>query len=348
MLTAKENMKRTIFGGETDRLVNQYEAMSLCFHPFFMAYPFVSKGQENVVNAWGVTNSFPENVPGSFPVHTPDKIVVKDIENWKEYVHAPSLELPEELWKAAEGMIGAADGEKSYKAVMVAPGLFEQTHHLCGMDNALIYYMTNPDEMHELIEYLTEWELEFAKQTCERLHPNMIFHHDDWGSETNSFLRPGMFEEFFLEPYKRIYGYYHDHGVEVVVHHSDSYAANLVPYMIDMGINVWQGPMWSNDIPALLDKYGDKITFMGGIDNKMVDFTGWTEADCHNAAYKVIEACGGKRQGFIPCITQGGPGSVFPGTYKVLSDEICKYNQEKFGFTQEEQENEAPPMVIMF
>ena len=51
---------------------------------------------------------------------------------------------------------------------------------------------------------------------------------------------------------------------------------------------------------------------------------------------------------FIPCITQGGPGSVFPGRYKALSDEIAAYNEEKFGFTKEEQEAGAPPMVIMF
>ena len=80
MLTAKENMREVIRGGNPDRLVNQYEAISLLFHPFMMfGSPLVQKGQTNVVNAWGVTNSFPENVPGAFPVHTPDKIVIKDI-----------------------------------------------------------------------------------------------------------------------------------------------------------------------------------------------------------------------------------------------------------------------------
>ncbi|MDR3343524.1 MAG: hypothetical protein LBT14_12230 [Treponema sp.] len=31
------------------------------------------------------------------------------------------------------------------------------------------------------------------------------------------------------------------HGVEIIVHHSDSYTANLVPQMIEMGIDVFQG-----------------------------------------------------------------------------------------------------------
>ena len=88
MLTAKENMRQVILGGNPDRLVNQYEAIQLLFHPFMLSSPLLKKGDENVVNAWGVTNSFPENVPGAFPVHTPDKIVIKDIENWRDYVKA--------------------------------------------------------------------------------------------------------------------------------------------------------------------------------------------------------------------------------------------------------------------
>ena len=90
MLTPKQNMLEVIKGGNPDRFVNQYEAVQLLFHPFMFTNPLLQPGQENVVNAWGVTNTFPKGVPGSFPVHTPDKIVVKDIEDWKDYVHAPS------------------------------------------------------------------------------------------------------------------------------------------------------------------------------------------------------------------------------------------------------------------
>ena len=82
MLTPKQNMLEVIKGGNPDRFVNQYEAVQLLFHPFMFTNPLLQPGQENVVNAWGVTNTFPKGVPGSFPVHTPDKIVVKDIEDW--------------------------------------------------------------------------------------------------------------------------------------------------------------------------------------------------------------------------------------------------------------------------
>jgi len=347
MLTAKENMRQVILGGNPDRLVNQYEAISLLFHPYMMfSSPLLQKGGPDVVNAWGITNSFPENVPGSFPVHTPDKIVLKDIENWRDYVKAPSLEFTPEQWAICKGMYDAVDGTKAFKAAFVAPGLFEQCHHLMSIGEALTAYYEYPDEMHELIDYLTEFELELAKGICENLHPDMIFHHDDWGSELSSFLSPEMFREFFLEPYKKIYGYYKSHGVEFIVHHADSYCANLIPTMIEMGIDVFQGCMASNNVPELIEKYGGKMTFMGDIDNKAVDFEGWTQADCTKAALTSIERCGSKY--FIPCITQGGPGSLYAGTYKGIWDAIDQYNIEHYGCTQEELDANRLPMAVMF
>jgi hypothetical protein len=329
MLTAKQNMIEAIRGGKPDRFVNQYEAVYLLFHPWMMHSGSVQKGQVDVVNAWGVTNSWPANVPGGFPVHTPEKIVVKDIEHWQDYVHAPVLNFTSEEWAQWKAQYDAIDGTQAFKAPFIAPGLFEQTHHLCGMTQALEYYMLNPDEMKDLIKYLTEFELKLAEGICKNLKPDAIFHHDDFGSEKSTFMRPDMFADYFVEPYKQIYGYYHDHGVELVIHHADSYAETLVPYMIDMGIDVWQGCMRTNNVPELIKKYGGKISFMGYIDNKDVDFPGWTQEDARKVVRMACDACGSKY--FIPCITQGGPGSTFPGTYKALTEEIDKYSEEVFG-----------------
>ncbi len=348
MLTARENMERAVFGGgEPERYVNQYEAIKLLFNPFMFRNPMAQKGGPEVVNLWGVTNYFPSNVPGAFPVHTPEKILVKDIEHWRDYVKVPSLKFADEEWGPHYGMYGAVDRTKAYTATFIAPGLFEQTHHFCSIDQALMYYITNEDEMHDMIKMLTDWELELAEGICSHLHPDAIFHHDDWGGEKNSFLRPSMFDDFFLDAYKQIYGYYHDHGAELIFHHSDSYCANLVDDMIEMGIDVWQGNMKSNDLPALMEKYKGKITFMGEIDNKQVDFDGWTYDDCEKAALEAIKR-GNSLTSFIPCITQGGPGSLYEGTYQALCDAIDKYNRETYGFTQEELDAARLPISIMF
>ncbi len=330
MLTPKQNMQETIRGGKPDRFVNQYEAIYLMFHPYIMhSNALLSKGQTNVVNAWGITNSFPDNTPGAFPVHTPDKIVVKDIENWRDYVKAPPLKFSDEEWAQFKAQYDAVDGSLAYKATFIAPGLFEQSHHLCEISRALEYYALYPDEMHELLKYYVDWELEMLEGILTHLKPDAILHHDDWGGGTSTFMSPNMFADFFVEPYKKIYKYCHDHGVELVIHHGDSYAATLVPYMIEMGIDVWQGCLESNNVPELIKKYGGQITFMGDIDNKSVDYPGWTQENCRNIVRRTIDRCGNKY--FIPSIVQGGPGSVYPGVYQALTEEIDKYSEEVFG-----------------
>lgn len=117
--------------------------------------------------------------------------------------------------------------------------------------------------MHELIEYITEYELKLAEYICSHIHPDAIYHHDDWGSQTSSFMSPQMFREFLLEPYKKIYGYYKAHGVELIIHHSDSYLENMIPELIEAGIDIWQGVMSTNNIPEIIRQYGGKLTLMG-------------------------------------------------------------------------------------
>lgn len=139
---------------------------------------------------------------------------------------------------------------------------------------------------------------------------------------------PDMFEEFFLDAYKQLYGYYKSHGVELIVHHSDSYAATLVPYMIDMGIDIWQGVMTTNNIPELIQKYGGQITFMGGIDSAKVDHPGWTREEIKKEVRKACETCGTKF--FIPNTSQGMAVSTFEGVYEAVSEEIDNMSKEMF------------------
>ena len=349
MLTAKENLRQTIIdGGKPDRFSNNYEGIYLMMHPWIMhSGALLAPGDKGKVNAWGVTMDFPAHTPGAFPVHTPDKVVVKDIEDWKDYVKAPPTTFAEAEWEEFQKQYEeVTNSGKAYAAPLYVTGLFEMSHYLCAIDDALVYYMTNPDEMHELLKYVTEFELRIAEGICDHLHPEAIFHHDDWGTENNSFLRPEMFADYFVEPYKEIYGYYHDHGVEFVFHHNDSYSANLVPYMIEMGIDVWQGNMESNDTKAMLEKYKGQIAFMGNIDNKDVDFHGWTPEDVKRVAYEHLD--GYDFQSYIPCITQGGPGSTFSGTYVELCKYIDQYNCEKFGFTQQEIEDARLELQVIF
>ena len=328
MLTERENLEEVIKRGNPERFANQFDAFAFVRHPILAHRNQAKRGEIDKVNDWGVTVSWPDDQPGAFPNHRPDLIVMPDIEDWKETVHAPRAKYPESEWEPFIAQAEAVDRSKQFVTAMEMPGVFELCHYVGEITNILMDFYEDPEDLKDLIKYITEWELQIAEGICTYIKPEVLFHHDDWGTNTSTFVAPDMFAEFFLDPYKEIYGYYHDHGVKYVVHHSDSYGETLVPYMIEMGINIWQGVMSTNDTPKLIEQYGDKITFMGGVDSTIVDIPDWTPELIRQQVKKTCDENG--PLSFIPSQTQGLNVATFPGVYDTIHDAIADYSKEYF------------------
>lgn len=329
MLAKKQNFLETIRGGTPDRFVNQYDFMALLrgVDPLSKVFPGPNPGEERV-NGWGITNRWNLGQPGSFPVHDDAHKALKDITKWKEVVKAPNLDFPESAWEEGVKAAEAVDRNELLVTAFVAPGIFEQTHHLQGVDDSLANFYEEPQATKDLIKYLTDFEINLAEGIVKYLKPEAVFHHDDWGSYRSSFMSPEMFEEFLVPAYKAIYGYYKKNGVNFVIHHSDSYAANLVPQMIEMGIDVFQGCTTTNNVPELVKKYGGKISFMGDLDNGVMDKEDWTPELIRKEVERACRSNG--KLYFIPCLVRGGIGSTYPGVYEAVSAEIDKMSKEMF------------------
>ncbi len=329
MLTARANFLETIKGGSPDRFVKQFEYLELILDPILTGCGgFCDLGQQRT-NDWGVTVYWQEGTPGPFPLCEGDDKKIKDITCWRDYVTFPDPHsYPEEAWEETLKLVNAVDRNEKFVSPFFVTGLFEKLHYLMGMEDTMINFYEEPECMHDLINALADWEIECAKEMVNRYHPDALFHHDDWGSQRSTFLAPEMFAEFFLEPYKRIYKFWKDNGVEVIIHHSDSYAATLVPYMIEMGIDVFQGAVSENDIPAIIREYEGKITVQGGLNNGVYDKADWTKEQVDKGVRALIESTGSKY--IIPALTMGGPGSVFEGAYEAVDAAVDELSKEYF------------------
>jgi len=332
MLSRRENFIETIKGGKPDRFVKQFEFMSpdaLFADPFNATNPMpFFPGDDDAVDLWGVTWSFPAYVPGAFPVQDEAHLVLKDITQWESYVKAPSLEFPDEVWEEARKAYDSVDRKEFFAGPMMSPGVFERLHTLIKIEDVLLAFYMEPEVVHELIDYCVEWECAYVKQMAENLHPDIVFHHDDWGSKLSTFVSPDMFEEFFLKPYKKLYGCYKDNGFLYIVHHCDSYARTLVPYMIEMGIDVWQGGVSTNDLSEIIAEYGPQLSIMSGVETAEVDRPDWNAEMIQTAVDKVCRTLGGPY--FIPCQTQGGPMSTVPEVYGAIDEAIDAASAQMF------------------
>lgn len=326
MLSIKQNLLETINGGKPNRYVKSYEFLELIFESPVLKSACGIPGQ-TVKNQWGVTVAWPEGQPGAFPVHG-DLTVIKDIAEWKKYVNMPNVKFSDEEWSAAVEHANSTNRDEKFVTAVFFYGIFEQVHFLMGVENALMAYYEEPEAMHELIDFIVEHEIEYAREYIKYVKPDALFHHDDWGSQISTFLSPAMFDEFFLDAYKKVYRFWKENGVEIIVHHADCYGATLVPSMIDMGIDIWQGVMTSNNIPELIQKYGGQMTFMGGLDDGTYDRAGWTHESVSNVVRKACMDNGTKF--YIPGMTAGSPNSVFPGVFEAVNEEIDRMSKEMF------------------
>ena len=226
-----------------------------------------------------------------------------------------------------EALSSAAQVDRSQKLVLcfMGTGIFEQSHFLMGFEDALMNLLLEPESMQELVDAIAEYRFQYAKLLVDNLHPDIILSHDDWGSKTSLFMQPDIWRQFFKEHYRRIYGYMHDHGV-LVMHHADSFLEPIVEDMVEIGVDVWQGVLPENYIVKLQKQLDGRMTIMGGID-ATIDREDAKEEEIRA---DVRRACStyGPAGHFIPCMTYGLAGTIYPKTDEIISDEIEAYNRE--------------------
>ena len=311
--------------GQPERQLKQYEALHLALYDPINGYLRGNRVKGSVSkDRWGTTILFPEDAPGATPHITAEDKVCPDVTHWRDYVHAPDLAAHcTEGWEEVRARAREIAGDRQLICGFMGTGIFEQTHFLMGFEDTLTNFYEHPREMHELIDYITDYRIAYVKMLIEGLKPDAIFSHDDWGTKEALFMKPEMWREFYKEPYRRFYGYIRSQGV-IAIHHADSYLVPILEDMAEIGIQVWQGTLPENDIPAIQKQMKGRMVFMGGI-GAAIDRPDSTEEEIRAYVRRALNAyCPGGH--YIPCITYGIMGTVYPHVDPIIDEEIDRYN----------------------
>lgn len=330
MLTAKENLLETLKkDGKPDRLVNQYEAFVPVMNDPLSVYTRGNRVRGTTsTDRWGTQILFPEDAPGPMPHVTEDNKVCPDVTEWKKYVKVPDLVANCSTgWEAALESAAKVDRDKQMVMGFMGTGIFEQCHFLMGFEDTLVNLLLEPDDMHDLVDVVAEYRFQYAKLLVDNLKPDVILSHDDWGSKNSLFMKPDIWREYFKEHYRRIYGYMKDHGV-MVIHHADSYLEPIVEDMAEIGVDIWQGVLPENDILKIQKVLDGRMALMGGI-HSTIDRQDSKEEEIRADVRYVCDTYGVGGH-FIPCMTYGLTGTIYPHVDEIIKDEINQYNKEHF------------------
>ncbi|HSW39573.1 MAG TPA: uroporphyrinogen decarboxylase family protein [Acidobacteriota bacterium] len=334
MLTPKQNLLEVLKPhGNPDRLVNQYQP----FTPILVD-PCGQFTRGNRIKGrttkdrWGTEIAWPEEQFAAMPHVTAENKVLPDITRWRDHVKVPDIAgacSDPDSWKPA--LEEAARVNKDEKLVMafMGTGIFEQCHYLMGFEDTLSNLLLEPECMHELIGAISEFRFNYLKLLVDNLKPDVILSHDDWGSKHTLFMSPNTWREIIKPYYFKMYNYARDNGV-LIMHHADSFLEPIVEDMVELGIDIWQGALPQNNLKKIQKQLAGRMTIMGGIDAAIVD---WPEASEKTIRAEVRRACAdyGPGGGFIPSLTYGLPGSIFPNVDPIITDEIARYNEEVYG-----------------
>jgi hypothetical protein len=329
MLSLKENVFETMKNGKPDAFVNEWEPFPQVWDPvFFYMYP-ITPGGPPAKNPLGVTLSWDEGEPGSMPIINDETKVIRDITKWRDYVTFFDIREKNLDWTQAKADAEKVRAEGKFVMVWSPNGIFEMSHFLMGFEDTLVNLLTEPDASHDLITAIKNFKLSHLDYIIEELKPDVIMTHDDWGAKHSLFMAPDVWREFYKDPWHEIFSEIKYRGV-ITMHHADSYLQPIAKDMAEIGIDIWQGALPSNDIQQIKKDTDHKLVLMGGIDASIVDRSSWNE---EIVRYEVARACREYHEGgmFIPCLTYGGEGSIYAGVNDCIMDEIRNQNKIYFG-----------------
>ena len=111
-----------------------------------------------------------------------------------------------------------------------SPSLFGFVRELMGPERTLYAFYDEPDLVHDMMEYNTEFILGLLPRVLDEAPLTSIYFWEDMCYKGGPLISPAMFREFMLEPYKKITGALHDHGVHLIFVDSDGDSGPLIPY----------------------------------------------------------------------------------------------------------------------
>jgi hypothetical protein len=322
MRTKRQNAEAILAHEQPDCYFDFMEAQAMVFDPIMMSGAQMTPGGPEVKDDWGVTYIMPEGAPGGHPIARPETLVIPDIENWDKYLKVPEVRGFD--WSQAKAMADAVDRDEQYVCIMSGGGLFERSHHLMGLENALANYLLYPEKVFELLTVIKDYKLAYLEEAAANLHPDVVFFHDDWGHKRNVFLPPDVWRRLIKPLHAEIVAKAHELGI-FFMHHADCICEPLVLDMVEIGVDAWQGVIAQNDIVDIQRVTEGRLPMIGGFDGPKIDVEGTTEADVRAEVRRVIDTyCPGGR--FFPGIPNGF--LYTPGLFEVYQDEMAVYGRQ--------------------
>ncbi len=256
----------------------------------------IGESPDFAVDAWGVKWIFRAGQPGPMPDESIPPIL-EDVTRWCQVVQFPDNESFD--WSANAAKDTALwDRENRISNVIMGNGLWERFSTVCGMENALCNLLTEPEDSFDFLSAIADSRIACLEKIAQYYRPDKIQFHDDYGTETRLMFSLNTWRELIKPNLKRVIDACHHLGM-IYEHHSCGYIAPLLDDLIELGADAWNPVQYSNDPEALLRRYHDRFTLVGGFDDRIGIDPTKTDADIRASITHTVNTLG-PLGGWIP------------------------------------------------
>lgn len=139
-------------------------------------------------------------------------------------------------------------------------------------EELLMALLTEPDLVRDMVRTHAELAIEQARiMIAEGFQFDGAFLYNDMGYRNGPLFSPNTYRSLLLEVDQMLTGFFHSHDMPVILHSCGQVKA-LIPNLIEAGFDCLQ-PLEVKagmDVVALKQELGDRIAFMGGIDQRLM------------------------------------------------------------------------------
>jgi len=252
---------------------------------------------------------------------TPEHVdfLVKDRAGWEEYIKPKLTADPRRIDFEAYRIAKAHAAEKGRYFCWSGINVFEIMKNVTGHEYMLMGMALDPDwvlDMSMTYAQLTIdlQEILFAQEG----EPDGIWYYEDMGFKAKPFMSPRMYKNIVQPAHTLTIDYAKSRDLPVIMH-SCGYVEPLLPGMIEAGIDCLQviEVKAGMDLVKLYQQYGDVLSFMGGIDVRVLYSNDRTQVDAElEAKIPIVKG----HNGYALHSDHSIPNTVDYDTYRYFVD----------------------------
>ena len=151
-----------------------------------------------------------------------------------------------------------------FSTISIGAGHWELTWRLLGVEEALIMCLAEPERFDWIIENVDRLINQFVDVLIQTPADALMI-ADDWCDQRSCIMGPDRWRTFIKPRLAKIYKKIHDSG-KYVINNVCGNVEPLLPDLIEIGLDVLESVQpEAMNVYEMKRKYGDKITFYGGL-----------------------------------------------------------------------------------